>query len=172
MSLCDHIINEGYLYKKGVFNTAWQRRYFVLYADRTVDYYKDIIYSSDRKKARGTIQLTQIQRVELVRHTNQLSSQRITHQVNNNKKYKQTNTIEHASFSGVLSSVQTPPDYQYEDPLALKDSASEPELQSAYRKSSYRKSSSSSQSGPLPQLYRSKSETLITCRYRKYSSNS
>ena len=64
-----HKIHEGYLYKQGYWNTSWKKRYFVLYNDRTVDYFKDKSDSSSRNKAKGTIYLTQIRRVELVKST-------------------------------------------------------------------------------------------------------
>eukprot|EP01083_Nonionella_stella_P219125 785201_1 len=155
----NRIINEGYLLKKGVYNTSWQRRYFVLYADRTVDYFKDETYVSDRKKAKGTIRLTEIQRIELVQYLNASSSnnQQSTRAVNN-KQYKQTNTIQHTSFTGVVSSLQIPPDYQYENPLKLQDSKSETLSEEIFTKKS---------SIDRPQLYRSKSETLVHSPYRK-----
>eukprot|EP01084_Bolivina_argentea_P080682 146114_1 len=65
-----HKINEGWLYKKGQINTSWKKRYFVLYDDRTIDYFKDKSHSTQRTKAKGTIYLTQIQRVELVSYEN------------------------------------------------------------------------------------------------------
>eukprot|EP01083_Nonionella_stella_P253589 872443_1 len=60
------IIHQGYLCKKGIYNTAWKRRFFVLYDDRTIDYFKDKSHSTQRNKAKGTIHLTQIQRVKFV----------------------------------------------------------------------------------------------------------
>ena len=56
-------IHEGYLYKK---LQKTQRRYFVLYDDRTVDYFRNKSHASSRKNAEGTIHLTQIKRVEFV----------------------------------------------------------------------------------------------------------
>merc|ERR1712130_251595 len=58
----------GYLYKKRQIRICieFQRRYFVLYDDRTVDYFKNKSYSSSRKNAEGTLHLTQIKRVEFV----------------------------------------------------------------------------------------------------------
>ena len=61
-----HRIQEGYLYKKGVYNTAWKKRYFVLYTDRTMCYFKDKSSSAQRKNAKGTIHLTRIEKIELV----------------------------------------------------------------------------------------------------------
>eukprot|EP01083_Nonionella_stella_P063948 166217_1 len=63
-----HKIHEGYLYKKGVYNKSWRRRYFVLYDDRTMDYFKHESHSSQRNKAKGIIHLTQIKHVEFVEY--------------------------------------------------------------------------------------------------------
>eukprot|EP01083_Nonionella_stella_P074385 201786_1 len=67
MSRTTNPILAGYLYKKGVYNTSWKRRYFVLYEDRTMDYFKDKAHSiHGRNKPKGTIRLTYIEKVELM----------------------------------------------------------------------------------------------------------
>eukprot|EP00485_Elphidium_margaritaceum_P001693 CAMPEP_0202693150 /NCGR_PEP_ID=MMETSP1385-20130828/7347_1 /ASSEMBLY_ACC=CAM_ASM_000861 /TAXON_ID=933848 /ORGANISM="Elphidium margaritaceum" /LENGTH=797 /DNA_ID=CAMNT_0049348795 /DNA_START=19 /DNA_END=2412 /DNA_ORIENTATION=- len=65
--LDSHKVREGWLWKKGVYNTKHKRRYFVLFDDRSVDYYASKEDADKgRNKSKGTIYLTQIKRVELV----------------------------------------------------------------------------------------------------------
>eukprot|EP01084_Bolivina_argentea_P230055 388114_1 len=116
----NHILYEGYLHKKGVYNKSWKRRYFVLYNDRTVDYFKDKSHSRQRNKAKGTIQLTQIERVEFVQHTN--PSDKIHFLTKDPHNHT---TIKHTSFDGVVSSFQTLPEYDlYETNTSLVSSPS------------------------------------------------
>lgn len=65
--LDSHCIHGGYLCKKGVWHRAWKKRFFVLYDDRTISYFEKEKHSKSRNKAKGSIHLTQIERVELVR---------------------------------------------------------------------------------------------------------
>jgi len=93
-----HHIHGGWLFKKGVINRAWKKRYFVLFDDRTISYFEKEKHSKSRNKAKGAIHLTQIQRVELVQyedpnvtasmpHFNQIVTNR-THSVNPKDKRK------------------------------------------------------------------------------------
>eukprot|EP01083_Nonionella_stella_P272776 925128_1 len=90
-------ILSTYLHKKGVYNTSWKRRYFVLYDDRTMDYFKDKAHSMRRKKAKGTIDLTHVKRVELMQHAT-------TKPVHMPPQYN-------TPHSDVISSIHPPPSY-------------------------------------------------------------
>ena len=58
-------IHNGWLLKKGYVNKSWKRRYFKLYSDGTMDYFNK---DTDTKK-KGTINLTQITRLEALKYT-------------------------------------------------------------------------------------------------------
>eukprot|EP00483_Globobulimina_turgida_P003699 UN03705 len=133
-----HKIREGYIHKKGnKINKSFQRRYFVLYDDRTVDYFKDKNQSNQRNKARGTIHLTQIKRVELVAFDDpndiNINNAENINRDNNNKtkavpqeadsqdaknknKSKKLNSLNGwctMNNNNIVSSVQPPPDYNH-----------------------------------------------------------
>eukprot|EP01084_Bolivina_argentea_P096820 174050_1 len=63
-----HILKEGYLWKMGRLHKSFKERYFVVYDDRTISYFAKKCHSKSRSKAKGTIYLTQIQRVEFVEY--------------------------------------------------------------------------------------------------------
>eukprot|EP01084_Bolivina_argentea_P230054 388109_1 len=108
----NHILYEGYLHKKGVYNKSWKRRYFVLYKDRTVDYFKDKSHSRQRNKAKGTIQLTHIQMIEFVQYNDPSKIQTVDPiSFLNIAPHTRRLSIVHTSFNGVLSSFQTVPEY-------------------------------------------------------------
>eukprot|EP01083_Nonionella_stella_P218352 783071_1 len=114
--LDSHILHEGYLSKKGKYNTSFQRRYFKLYDDRTIDYFKDSSQSSSRSKAKGTIHLTQIKRVELVEYEDGHPKIIELDLENTNKdkiKLKMQNNIAYFNNdSNVISSYRPPPEYK------------------------------------------------------------
>eukprot|EP01084_Bolivina_argentea_P166899 289736_1 len=116
--LDSHQIHGGYLYKKGVYNRAWKKRYFVLFDDRTISYFEKEKHSKSRNKAKGSIHLTQISRVELVHYIDPNEFQQKskhnfneivtndTHRINPKNKYllrqnssKQNNYILHRQQS-------------------------------------------------------------------------
>ena len=103
MSLISHadsqIIHKGYIYKKGVYNTSWKRRYFCIYNDRTVDYFTDKLHSGKRNKAKGTIYLRQIKRVEIVCKTNSTGS------------ILSKQPLQEINNTAVISSICPPPNY-------------------------------------------------------------
>ena len=56
-----HKLFEGWLYKKGTgLNKNWKMRYFIIYDDRTMSYYKCKSDTCQRSKAKGTVHLTQV----------------------------------------------------------------------------------------------------------------
>ena len=86
-----HCIHGGHLYKKGVYNKAWRKRYFVLFDDRTISYFEKEKHAKSRNKAKGSIHLTQIQRVELVHYSDPNDDNRGNHKssiaINGKNKY-------------------------------------------------------------------------------------
>eukprot|EP01084_Bolivina_argentea_P262629 444192_1 len=95
-----HKIYSGWLYKKGVFSRSWKKRYFVLYDDRTLDYFARELHSTRRSKAKGTIHLTQIKRVEFVHYMNNLllSSASKQNESNFNHQYLDSANIQICQF--------------------------------------------------------------------------
>eukprot|EP01084_Bolivina_argentea_P096821 174051_1 len=83
-----HILKEGYLWKMGRLHKSFKQRYFVLYDDRTISYFAKKCHSKSRSKAKGTIYLTQIQRVEFVEYIPSDKSSSLTNVCNIEHEYK------------------------------------------------------------------------------------
>ena len=58
-------IHCGWLYKKGVLNNSWKRRYFILYSDKTMDYF----ITKNDTKPKGKINLSQIDQLTIPNST-------------------------------------------------------------------------------------------------------
>eukprot|EP01084_Bolivina_argentea_P148685 259910_1 len=108
-----HILKEGWLYKKGVYNSSFKRRWFVLFDDRTLHYFAKESHASSRSKAKGKIHLTQIRRVEFVQYIDPKHK---------NKSYRKSSLPIHNEYNSPLSMsprLTTSFPFKYELPITL-----------------------------------------------------